>query len=143
MQASASRQSAFYSEPYMRPILLLTVLSVAAAAGACYTAGGNPTARANFVSRDVLPLDGNTTEFSNLYEAIEHLRPEYLKVREEGPTTLVPVAYLNGVRLADPTMLRHVPTWSVVDVRWVRPNQTSILYQSSHQLGGGIFVRTN
>lgn len=128
----------------MRPILLLTVLSVTAAgAVACYTAGANPTPRANFVSRDTLPIDSETARFSSLYEAIEHLRPEYLKFREDGPTTLTPVAYLNGVRLADPMMLRHVPIWTVVDVRWVRPNQTSILYQSSHQLGGGIFVRTN
>jgi hypothetical protein len=128
----------------MRTTLLLAFLSVtAAAAGACYTAGANPSPRANFVSREILPIDSDVARFSNLYEAIEHLRPEYLKVREDGPTTLTPVAYLNGVRLADATMLRNVPIWSVVDVRWVRPNQTSILYRSSHQLGGGIFVRTN
>jgi hypothetical protein len=115
----------------------------AVGAGACYTAGSTPPAGAGFVSREVLPIDRETARFSNLYEAIEHLRPEYLRVREDGPTTLTPVAYLNGARLADPTMLRQVPTWSVVDVRWVRPNQTSILYRSSHQLGGGIFVTTN
>lgn len=128
----------------MRPILLLAFLSATAvAADACYTAGANRPASANFVSREVLPIDSEAGRFSNLYDAIEHLRPEYLKVREDGPTTLTPVAYLNGVRLADPTMLRNVPISTVVDVRWVRPNQTSILYRSSHQLGGGIFVRTN
>ena len=125
-----------------RVVAALGIALCAAEAAACYTAGANP-ARASFVSREVLPIDTETARFSNLYEAIEHLRPEYLRVREEGTTTLTPVAYLNGVRLADPTMLRHVPTWTVVDVRWVRPNQTSILYQSSHQLGGGIFIRTN
>lgn len=128
----------------MRSILLLAFLCVTAtAASSCYTAGAHPTGGANFVSREVLPIDSEAARFANLYEAIEHLRPEYLKVREDGPTTLTPVAYLNGVRLADATMLRNVPIWSVVDVRWVRPNQTSILYRSSHQLGGGIFVRTN
>lgn len=126
-----------------RVVAALGLALCVSGAAACYTAGANPTPRADFVSRDLLPIDSQAARFSNLYEAIEHLRPEYLKVREDGPTTLTPVAYLNGVRLADPTMLRHVPTWSVVDVRWVRPNQTSILYQSSHQLGGGIFVRTN
>ena len=128
----------------MRTILLLAFLSATAAgADACYTAGVNSSPPANFVSREILPMDREAARFSNLYEAIEHLRPEYLKVREEGPTTLMPVAYLNGVRLADATMLRNVPIWSVADVRWVRPNQTSILYRSSHQLAGGIFVRTN
>jgi len=87
-------------------------------------------------------MDENTTRYSNVYDAIEHLRPEYLTVRDQGPTPMVPVAYLNGVRLADPDLLRLVPVSWAVEVRWVRPNQTSILYGHSHHIGGGIFVRT-
>jgi hypothetical protein len=95
-----------------------------------------------YVSRELLPIDQTAAAYDNLYDAIEHLRPEYLRVREQGSTSMVPVAYLNGVRLADPTLLRIVPVSWVRDVRWVRPNETSGLYRESHHLGGGIFVRT-
>jgi hypothetical protein len=115
---------------------------VTAGVVACYAHGVNSGAGANPLSRHVMPIDGNATRYANLYEAIEHLRPEYLKVHENGSTRLEPVAYLNGVRLADPEMLRHVPTWSTVEVRWVGPNEPSILYGPSHHLGGGIFVKT-
>lgn len=123
------------------------VASMALALGAggpvsCYTAGANPAARPNPVSREVLPIDENSARYLNLYDAIEHLRPEYLRMREQGPGSLLPVAYLDGVRLADPTMLRLVPVSTAIEVRWVRPNQTSPLYLFSHHIGGGIFVRT-
>jgi hypothetical protein len=109
----------------------------------CYTAGANPAATTNSLSRDLLPLDRSAMRYANLYEAIRYLRPEYLKVREQGPDALVPVAYLNGARLADPTMLRHVPVNAAFDVRWVRPNQPSALYGfNPPHMGGGIFVTT-
>lgn len=109
----------------------------------CYTAGANPAVTAYSLSRDLLPLDRSAMRYANLYEAIRYLRPEYLKVREQGPDALMPVAYLNGGRLADPTMLRHVPVKAAFEVRWVRPNQTSALYGfNPPHLGGGIFVTT-
>ena len=109
---------------------------------ACGAAGPHVSGNAPYVSRELLPIDQNAAAYDNLYDAIEHLRPEYLRVREQGSTSMVPVAYLNGVRLADPSLLRIVPVSWVLDVRWVRPNETSALYRASHQLGGGIFVRT-
>ena len=114
-----------------------------AAEASCYTGGARPTSGANTTSREVLPIAGDATRYDNLYDAIAHIRPEYLRVREEGLQHLEPVAYLNGVRLADPTMLRLVPVSTVIDVRWVRPNQTSALYEFRSHLNGGIFVRTN
>ena len=112
----------------------------AAGSVSCVTAGADPTFRS--VSREILPIDRDAARYANLYEAISYLRPEYLKIRAHGPTSLVPVAYLNGLRLADPTALRAIPVSNVAEVRWVRPNLTSPLYGSSHHLGGGIFVRT-
>ena len=108
----------------------------------CYTGRANPATSFTSVSRELLPLGEQAMRYANLYDAITYLRPEYLRVREQGPTLLTPVAYVDGVRLADPTMLRHVPVRDVVEVRWVRPNRTSTLYRASHHLGGGIFVRT-
>lgn len=125
----------------MRIIASLIVLG-AAGSVSCHASRLNLTANRHPVSREILPIDENATRYANLYDAIEHLRPEYLRVREQGPTQLVPVAYLNGVKLADPTMLRLVFLRDVTDVRWVRPNQTSVLYGSSHHIGGGIFVST-
>ena len=120
---------------------LILTLAATSLAG-CAAAGPQVSSNAIHISREVLPIDGNAAAYGNLYDAIEHLRPEYLRVRDQGSTSMVPVAYLNGVRLADPTLLRIVPVSWVLDVRWVRPNQTSILYRESHHLGGGIFVRT-
>lgn len=123
-------------------VAVLCIVLGAAAAIACSPIRLNVDTHGNRLSREVLPLDDNAARYLNLYDAIEHLRPEYLRVRHDGPTTLAPVAYLDGLRLIDPEMLRHVPVAGVVEVRWVRPNLTSPLYGSRHQLGGGIFVRT-
>ncbi len=106
----------------------------------CFTAGANPTSRS--VSREILPIDRDAARYANLYDAIRYLRPEYLKIRAQGSTSLVPVAYVNGLRVVDPTSLRNIPVRDVAEVRWVRPNLTSPLYGSNHHLGGGIFVRT-
>lgn len=126
-----------------RIVASLSLALSAAGSVSCYTAGANPAATNSSLSRDVLPLDRSAMRYANLYEAIKYLRPEYLKIREQGPTTLVPVAYLNGARLADPTMLRGVPVNQAFEVRWVRPNQPSALYGfNPPHLGGGIFVRT-
>ena len=114
----------------------------AAASVSCYTGRANPTIDGIQVSRELLLIDENAARYPNLYEAIRYLRPEYLKVRQQGSTSLVPVAYLNGLRLSDPTALRDVPVSNVAEVRWVRPNQTSALYGTNPHLGGGIFVRT-
>ena len=125
----------------MRIIASLVVLA-AAGSVSCHAARLNLTADGYPVSREILPIDENAARYANLYDAIEHLRPEYLRVREQGPTQLVPVAYLNGTKLADPTMLRLVSLHEVTQVKWVRPNQTSVLYGWSHHIGGGIFVTT-
>ena len=119
------------------------VLAVAASLlASCATTGSHALGTAIPVSREVLPMDENTARYPDVYAAIEHLRPEFLTVREQGSTSMVPVAYLNGVRLADPEMLQLIPVSWVLEVRWVRPNQTSSLYGSRQHLGGGIFVST-
>jgi hypothetical protein len=108
----------------------------------CYTAGANPAASAGYVSREVMPIDRNATSFENLYDAIRHLRPEYLRVREQGQRSIRAVAFLDGVRLGDPTMLRLIPADQAVEVRWLRPSRSSPFYRAGDELGGGIFVRT-
>ena len=125
-----------------RIVVSLVMTLAATGLGSCYTVGAHASATAIPVSREILPLDEDAARYSNVYDAIEHLRPEYLTVRDQGPTQMVPAAYLNGVRLADPDLLRLVPVSWVLEIRWVRPNLTSILYGQSHHIGGGIFVRT-
>jgi hypothetical protein len=107
----------------------------------CYTGRTNPAALVDQVSRELLPLEA-ALAYPNLYEAIQQIRPEYLRARAEAPMPSEPVAYLNGVRLADTQMLRIIPVSWAVEVRWVRPNVSSPLYGFRPHLGGGIFVRT-
>ena len=107
----------------------------------CSTGRASFSLNADGVSREVLPLD-DALAFPNLYDAIEHIRPEYLRTHEQGPTVLAPVAYVDGVQLADPQMLRIIPVRWAASVRWVRPNVVSPLYGFRPHLGGGIFVTT-
>lgn len=109
---------------------------------ACYTGGAKPTAVAGYASREVMPIDRNATSFENLYDAIRNLRPEYLRVREQGQRSIRAVAFLDGVRLGDPTMLRLIPADQAIEVRWLRPSRNSPFYRAGDELGGGIFVRT-
>ena len=125
-----------------RTVAVIAIALSAAGMAGCFTGAPNSAFGAGTVPRDVLPVVDDAARYANLYDAIAHLRPEYLKVREEGPRHLEPVAYLNGVRLVDPTMLQLVPVNTVIEVRWVRPNQTSALYGFRDHLSGGIFVRT-
>lgn len=108
----------------------------------CYTAGARPADTAGYASREVMPIDRNAASFDNLYDAIRNLRPEYLRVREQGQRSIRAVAFVDGVRLGDPTMLRLIPADKAVEVRWLRPSRNSPLYRAGDELGGGIFVRT-
>jgi hypothetical protein len=108
----------------------------------CYTQRAGLDAPVTVASREVMPIDESTVRYGNLYEAIQHVRPEYLRMRPEGAVTTVPVAYLNGVQLADAGMLRLVPMSWVAEVKWVHPNTPSALYEFKSHLRGGIFVRT-
>ena len=128
--------------PGARTIRVFAIAVTLAGLAACVTGGPLPVSGASTAPRDVLPVLDDAARYTNLYDAIAHLRPEYLKVRDDGPQHMEPVAYLNGVRLADPTLLQLVPVSSVIEVRWVRPNQNSALYEFRTHLNGGIFVRT-
>jgi hypothetical protein len=125
-----------------RVVVSLVMTLAATGLASCDNVGAHASATAIPVSREILRMDENAARYSNVYDAIAHLRPEYLTVRDQGSIQMVPVAYLNGVRLADPDLLRLVPVSWALEIRWVRPNQTSILYGHSHHIGGGIFVRT-
>ena len=114
----------------------------AAGSVSCYTAGTIPASTPGYVSREVMTIDRNAMGFENLYDAIRHLRPEYLRVREHGQRSISAVAFLDGVRLGDPTMLRLIPAYQAVEVRWLRPTRNSPFYRTGDELGGGIFVRT-
>ena len=126
----------------MRAVAVASSLAISFAGPiSCYTARSDLGLQPNAASREVMPIEGDAARYANVYDAIQHLRPEYLQQRE-GPNAIVPAAYVNGVRLADASMLRLVPISWVVEVKWVRPNMSSALYQFRSHLNGGIFVTT-
>jgi hypothetical protein len=125
-----------------RIVALLGLAINAAVSASCYPVRANPGSIAKHESREIMPIDRNAAVFENLYDAIRHLRPEYLRVREQGQRQLVAVAFLNGVRVGDPTMLRMIPVDQTLEVRWLRPTRNSPFYRSGDELSGGIFVRT-
>ena len=125
-----------------RVVASLVMVLAATGLASCDTVGAHAPGTAIPISREILRFDDNAARYSDVYDAIEHLRPEFLLVHDQGSTRMAPVAYLDGVRLADLDMLRLVPASRVLEIRWVRPNETSALYEFRPHLGGGIFVRT-
>ena len=122
------------------------LLSLAASllAAACATTAPS---RAPFVGRDVLratDVPANVQPASAL-ELLQLVRPEYLKNRARSTRLFAPtepVVYLNGHRLAELSMLRHVSSRTLVEVRYLRGLNAIARYGLDHE-GGALLVTTS
>jgi hypothetical protein len=80
-----------------------------------------------------------TTSTSNLYEAIEKLRPDWLTSR--GPTSVtnaeptVPSVYMNGTMLGKVEYLRGMQVLDVTEVRYWDAGQASARFGMGHPRG--------
>lgn len=107
---------------------------LAGCASAATQTGTNREVR-NLLTQEQLAAT-NTT---NLYEAIEKLRPEWLTAR--GPTSVtntapaVPNVYMNGSMLGRAEYLRDLRVLDVTEVRYWEPGPASARFGMGHPRG--------
>jgi hypothetical protein len=123
----------------MLRILLLILLS---ATTACGSGNRNPRPRAvrDLITREEL----NSVQVITAYEAIQRLRPEYLRTRggsssRSGGAPIV--VYVNGVRSGGIDYLRGIPATDVTQIRWISAADATTLHGTGHS-GGVIAVTT-
>jgi len=129
------------ARPRRHPVVRRSVLgawltSACLAAAAC----APPSTLSGAPSRNVLRAAEVPTTYRTftLLDMLRDIRPEFLQNRARttrvgGPTE--PVVYVNGLRLMELDMLRHVATRSLVEVRYVRGVDAVARYGLDHEAG--------
>ena len=117
----------------MKASLVMTWLFLACAGTAAQSG-------ANRATRSVLTqVQLAATNRTNLYEAIEKLRPEWLTSR--GPTSVtnaeptVPSVYMNGSMLGRAEYMREMGVLDVTEVRYWEPGPASARFGMGHPRG--------
>jgi hypothetical protein len=129
------------ARPRRRPVVRRS-LAWACLASACLaaTACAPPSTLTGATGRNVLSLREVPASYRTftLLDMLRDIRPEFLQNRARttrvgGPTE--PVVYVNGLRLMELDMLRHVATRSLVEVRYVRGVDAVARYGLDHEAG--------
>ncbi len=132
--------------PPLRHALAIAGLALAAA---CSSTGGGgssagalpaPSSDRNLLTQD----DLQRTSASNLFNAIQVLRPQWLRqsptiIRQGGEGSLL--VYLDGVQYGDPTALRQISLSVVQEVRFLSASEAQARY-GTQDLHGVIAVTT-
>jgi hypothetical protein len=125
----------------MRILLVRAVpLVLIAALAACATGprDGEPRQRhdINLLTR----ADLDELNVRNAYEAVERMRPEWLRPRTRSVRFPVEVVvFFNNAPLGDVTTLRQVSIEGIHEIRWLDPSQAqSRLAGAGHSLAGGV-----
>jgi hypothetical protein len=130
--------------PMMRRLITAGVIAVAQLA--CYS--GAARSRAPLTSRNyVSAAEMAAQPTGSLYEALQRLRPEFLRSR--GVTTFaggvieegLPIVYCDHMRLGGLEWLRNIPASDVVEVRFLSAGEAQFRYGNGHQ-GGVIDIVT-
>lgn len=83
---------------------------------------------------------------SNALEAIERLRPLFLRPRgatsiRDGTVANPPQVFVDGLELGGPEVLRDIPASSIIEIRY-EPNRDGETRLGSGPYGGVIHIRT-
>ncbi|MGH7688088.1 MAG: hypothetical protein ACREN3_00610 [Gemmatimonadaceae bacterium] len=86
--------------------------------------------------------------FSNVYDAIQHLRPEMLRPRLANSSSSISSSedytvhvYMDNSRLGEIADLRNIPLVTVKEVRYLNPSQAMQRFGSGNP--GGVIVLTS
>ncbi|HYD53072.1 MAG TPA: hypothetical protein VEA99_10605 [Gemmatimonadaceae bacterium] len=131
------------SVPRARRLSTILLLGLGAVTAGCLP----PTPRpGRDLDRAILLSSQVPTQFraTTALDMLRHVRPEFLANRSRtlrlgAPTE--PVVYVDGIRLAEMAMLRHVATTSIVSVRYVRGIDAVVRHGADHE-SGVLFVTT-
>jgi hypothetical protein len=120
--------------------LMLAVL-IAAAMGACATAGPDPHSSAQRSSAVISAEEIRASTATNAYELVESLRPGWLHARGvqslqgEGPLAV----YLNQIRVGGPEELRSMPLTGLTSVRYLDARTATQRWGTGHPHGAIVF----
>lgn len=128
-----SRMRAF--RPSARTLIFLALPFLV---GACASSGGSGTSRSSALisTEEIEGLPGLQTA----YEAIEQLRPNWLRSR--GSVSLqapaeasYPMVFMNGRRMGDMNMLRSIPITDVGTARFLSAREATTLHGTGYPAG--------
>ncbi len=132
----------------MKKIWLMALLS-ASMVGAC--ASGGATAGAGAPGRDpnvITQAELARENSPNVYDAIQHLRPEMLRPRLANASSSITSpgdytvhVYLDNNRLGEISDLRTIPLSTIKDIRYLNPSQAMQRFGSGNS--GGVIVLTS
>ena len=119
----------------------LAVLGIAVIASSC-SAASRGTAR----ERDVIARpEIVATNASTAYDAVEKLRPDFLRGRSVNTrtraSTQTPLVYMDGTRLGELGQLRSIPTTIVQSIQLISATDATTRWGTGHP-AGVIEVRT-
>ena len=121
-----------------RAIIGATVIALLGATG-CASPGRAPASNHNVVTAQELSRAGDVT----LYEALAQLRPAFLRSRGSLPGATTPAApvqvYIGGMRMGEIDHLRQIVANSVLEVRFLEPQQ-AISRFGGNNTGGALVV---
>jgi len=106
---------------------------------ACGTGRAGPSRNPNLITSEEL----RALDVSNAYEAIERLRPMFLRTRGVTSATAeapLPVIYIDGIRAGSPDVMRTLPVVDVQEIRYVSAADATTRYGTGH-MGGVIEIR--
>jgi hypothetical protein len=129
-----------------RRLLFALLLIVAMAPVACASGGGSAARRD---SRILTPEEIAAVPVTNLYEAVDRLRPRWLELRDvrslgSGPGQIV--VYLNNSYVGGPETLRQFQAHQIVRIRYLDAAQASATlqgYPTGQHVVGGIVLETS
>lgn len=131
--------------------LSLTLALALTAAGCASSSGGDGTIRRD--SRTLTPEEIATVPVTNLYEAVQRLRPRWLEMRDVrslgaggGASGGQIVVFLNNSYVGGPESLRQFETHQIVRIRYLDAAQASATltgYDTSRHVVGGIVLETS
>ena len=127
----------------LRTMVAVGVFGVFGAAGCAApgsgTSGNAPATQRNVVTADELSRAGDVS----LHEALTQLRPTFLRSRGmiPGATTPPPpiVVYIGGMRMGETDHLRQIVARSVLEVRFLEPQQANARFGGNNS-GGAIVI---
>jgi hypothetical protein len=127
----------------MRRLLLTLVLALLAAAPLAAQDEGKPKVKKH---PDLITAAeiAERADLQNVYEAVNRLRPIWLRVRSAGSPDRGPapiVVYVDGVRMGDLSALQQMPASYVVEIRHLSGNDATTRYGIDHG-SGAILVTT-
>ncbi len=106
---------------------------------ACGAARSGGARNPNLITTDEL----RALNVSNAYEAVERLRPMFLRTRGVQSATAeaqLPVVYIDGIRQGGPEVMRTLPLTDVQEIRYISAADATTRYGTNHT-GGAIEIR--